>query len=1341
MMRMNRTMLLVLALLGALSAMLAPMNAKAAWGDSGRLAKSFATPPPEARPWVYWFWSAGNITREGITADLEAMARVGIGGVLIMEVDQGVPQGPVVYLSPQWRELYKHMIAEAGRLGIVVDMNNDGGWCGSGGPWIKPEQSMQIITWSETNLKGPRKFEGVLGQGLTNENFYEDIAVLAFPAPAAEQAPMTDCAPKVTIGQKSAGLDPAVLIDGNLGTNLVLPFTGKDNPQYVQFEFAKPFQARSLSLALKTYDGWWIPYHGLLQVSDDGKQYKTVREFDFSYPVGTFDFDKVSGRFYRVLFPGTPQPGNALASNVLLSEITLNPSTRIEGISRKGGYIANTYAATPVGMSVPPEATVDPAKILDLSAKMDKHGRLNWDVPAGAWTVLRLGHTTTGKKNHPAPPASLGLECDKMSKAAIESHFNGLMGQLLKLSDGKALKYTHIDSWEVGSGNWSPTFREEFKKRCGYDPVPLLPILTGRAIGSQEASDRFLWDLRRTVADLVAENYAGRMAELSNQHGIKLSIEAYGDGVFDTLAYGGRADMPMGEFWRSGGCVYLSRAMASAGHVYGKPVIGAESFTSEAGLAKWQNHPFSLKAQGDGMFCEGINQFVFHRYSHQPWLDVKPGMTMGPWGLHYERTNTWWELSKPWHEYLARCQYLLQQGQFIADVAYLLGEQAPNDPPKREDLKPALPAGYDFDLINGEAVRERMSVKDGRLAVEGGMSYRVLVLPQSETMTPALLRKIEALVKGGATVVGPKPLTSPSLVDYPRCDAEIKRLADELWGDCDGQKILEHRYGKGRVIWGRPLDQILAGMQAPPDFSAVKELGSSPLRTIHRNVGGTEVYFISNPNSSVEEALCTFRVADRRPELWWPDSGRIEPAAVYDAQGATMRLPLRLDPCGSVFVVFPRGAKPAPTRVTGVALGGKTLLSAGLPAGAGQGGDNNQSIAGTFTMTLWAKPSAETLLPAEASYGVSGMDGANNAIYPAPGHEVYTQAGQACAGVAVGRNGVCVSEHGVNHYAPVLVDKTPIEGWTHVAVVYKDGKPSLYLNGKLVHEGVKSAMTVHPALGVKHSRPVSPFKGMLTAPRQFGRALGEAELAELMRADAPGAGEVTLAADAKGATLQAWQAGTYELTRANGRVATVQVPALPAPIQVEGPWDVHFAKGWGAPEQISFDKLISWPTHPDKGIKYFSGTAAYHKQLDVPAESLKKDQRLYLDLGDVQVIADVKLNGKDLGIFWKPPFHVDLTGVAKAGENALEIDVTNLWPNRLIGDEQLPDDCEWITPQDQGYGALKAWPKWFTDKTPRTSGRRTFATWKHYVKDSPLLESGLLGPVTLRTAQTVRVKP
>lgn len=1131
------------------------------------MQSGFLDPPPPAQPWVYWFVSNGNITREGITADFEAMHRVGIRGVLYMEVDQYVPPGPVRFMTPEWREMIQHAVKEATRLGMTIDMNNDAGWCGSGGPWITPELSMQMVVWSESHHQGPGHFSGTLAQPLSNLNYYRDIAVLAFPTPPAASVRMADRSPNITYGAGRESFDASRLIDGNIGTVTVLPLPPKGQPQYLNIEFAEPFTAQSITLAPAPHGS---RINGALQVSDDGRNFRTVREVSFLWPVSSVNFPKVTSRYYRiVLKPRGDWFYGTFAHGIPLGEAELHPDLRIQEMPGKAAYLRqDTFSDEP---PLPPEMVIQRDKIIDLSDQMDHEGHLTWDVPPGQWTVLRLGHTTTGVMNHPAPKEGLGLETDKLSKRATEAQFNGLMAKLLKdqtAVDGKALTMTHIDSWETGSQNWTPGFRQIFQDRYGYDLLPHLPVLTGRAVESRDVSERFLWDLRRIVADLLLENYAGHMQELSHQHGITLSIEAYGGGPLEDVAYGGRADVPMSEFWTGDKPGRWNKEMSSSAHVYGRPICGAESFTAVPTNGKWQNHPFKLKPLGDHAFTLGINHFVFHRYSMQPWLNRQPGMTMGPWGIHFERTNNWWEQSRAWLTYLARCEYLLQRGKFVADVVYLGSENAPYAFPERDDLNPSIPDGYDFDELPPEVLLKQLTVSDGRLVLPSGMSYRLLVLPPGRTMTPALLAKLKELVLAGATVVGPPPTASPSLADYPKCDDQVRQLAAELWGKCDGASLTNNRLGKGKVIWGRPLSDVLKEMGTPPDFDCQDVKVGDQIRYIHRRHENDEIYFVANGIPDARRFLCTFRVEGKRPELWWPDTGKIEQIAVYDQQDGSVRIPLQMDPYGSVFVIFRGVAEPSENRI-----------------------------------------------------------------------------------VSIRRNSVEISG----------IPDTPA---TEI---------------QLLHE-----------LG------------------NFGMEAG----------------------GGSGYSVEVAQAGTYDLKTAAGRVLKVVVPALPKPVEIGGPWLLQFPKGLEAPEQVTLERLISWTEHPNPGVKYFSGVATYRRELQVPGAMFGRDRRLYLDLGSVHEIAEVKLNGQDLGLVWKPPYRVDITGIARAGANNLEISVVNLWPNRLIGDDHLPQDCEWKPEQPWGE-VIARWPKWLLEGKSSPTGRVTFSSWKHWSKDDPLLESGLLGPVRI----------
>jgi hypothetical protein len=903
---------------------------------------------------------------------------------------------------------------------------------------------------------------------------------------------------------------------------------------------------------------------------------------------------------------------------------------RIPDLEGKSALVRQDLPPTAKFAVLPAEQTISRDRVVDLTGELGPDGRLTWEAPAGKWTILRLGHTLTGAVNGPAPESGQGLECDKLSREGSEAAFNGLMGNLIADVGplaGKTLVSTHIDSWENGSQNWTPRFREEFLRRRGYDPLLYLPVMAGRVVDSLEVSERFLWDLRQTVSDLLVENYAGHMEELAKQHGLRLSIEAYGDTTCDNLAYAGRADEPMGEFWSwpgfgAGGTLI---EMSSAAHVYGKPIVGAEAFTAGDG-EKWLYHPGSIKAEGDWAFCQGINRFVFHRYALQPWPDRRPGMSMGPWGLHYERTQTWWEQSKPWHEYLARCQYLLQRGLPVVDILCL----APEGAPRSLNPPPSLArTGYKADACSTEALLERVTAKNGRLVLPDGMSYRVLSLPGAETMTPRLLRRLDGLVRAGATVTGPPPLNAPGLSGYPQCDAEVRDLAAALWGT-------------GKIVRDKSPDQVLAARGVAPDFTADRVLDF-----IHRRIGNADVYFVANTSSHSVNATCTFRVTGKQPQLWHPDTGQIEPVAAYTPLAGVTRIPLPLEAAGSAFVVFRPSESPADpvARITH------------------DGHD------------VWPPPSGKPgIMIRRALWGPAGDEKRTKDVTD-----------QVRRMVVQGRYSFVVAELAAEGDPAVNIVKT-------LRVEYEVGGRAL------------SASATDP-------EPIA-FE---------------------LPADATPAVHVERLANGRLRAVAA-EPGAYEVRTQSGRVLRFSATA-PRSIGLDGPWDLAFPPNWGAPASVKLDGLASWSENADPGVRFFSGTATYHQTIQVPAELLTHGRRLILDLGRVEVVARVLLNGADLGVLWRAPYRLDVTRAVRSGANALEVEVTNLWPNRMIGDEQLPEDS-----QRHGNGTLQAWPQWLPEGKPSPMGRFTFTSWRLWHRDDALLPSGLLGPVRLESMDLVPVQ-
>jgi (4-O-methyl)-D-glucuronate---lignin esterase len=1172
---------------------------------AGNLAAQFAAPPASARPWVYWFWNNGNVTRAGITADLEAMKRVGIGGVIIMDVVErfAPPPGPADFMNAKWQELFCFAVSEAHRLGLKVNMTNGPGWTGSSGPWITPELSMQRLVTTNVAVAGPVHFSTVL------------------PEPDTDGARRHDA-------------------------------------------------------------------------------FNSTVKYDH--------------HFYRDIA-------------VLAYPVTSN------------GVVA-------------------PDAVLNLTTNLDANGKLNWEVPAGRWIIERIGHTTTGSSTRPPVKGGNGLECDKLSREAMEVHFTNMMGKLIAEVGplaGQTLVATHIDSWEVGSQNWTPKFRGKFIKRRGYDPVPFLPDVTGAdshsSIGDPAIARRFRWDFEQTISELLAENYVGRLAELAHEHGLRLTLEGYNLPFGDEATYTARADEPMSEFWATGGNENLAKArqMASVAHIMGENIVGAEAFTSDD-TENWKFTPATVKALGDYEFSQGINRFVIHRYAHQPYLDRFPGATMGPWGLHYERTQTWWEMSGAWHEYLSRCQYLLRQGLFVADLCYLrpeLPDQTYFTP------SPAVPAGYKYDECSAEALIARMSVKEGRLVLPDGMSYRLLVLPaNTRLMTPALVKKIRQLVAAGATVFGPSPTASPSLSDFPKCDEEVIQLAAEVWGDCDGKTVTEHKFGKGKVVWGRPLEDVLENMRAPADFTS-----NLKLNWIHRQVGDTQVYFVANASAVPVEAGCHFRVKGLRPELWNPETGGISRLAVYEQTSSGISIPLRLEQSGSCFVVFRRQTE-AYDPITSFTRNGQPVIPLTRPpviriqkAAYGVPGDAARTRDVRAKVQAWVDRGETDFQVAKLAEGddpayntvktlflqytadgqpftISGQDPDRISLDTAlilttgaggvPGltGEYFTNADLSGKPTVVRTDaGVNFAWHGGSPAAGIPADNwsarwvgilTALKSGEFTFCLYADDGCRLFIDDKNVIDhwsldGGKEARTgkVNLVSGQKYRFRVEYFQAGGNDDIHLSWLVAAASRPAEIRCDAAGRLEMV-----------ASKPGDYELTRASGQTRSAEIKSVPEPREITGPWEVHFPPKWGAPPEITLDHLGSLSDSPDAGVKYFSGTATYIKAFGwaPPTETGKQKTETWLDLGEVQVMARVKLNGHDLGVLWKRPFRVNVTDALKPGRNTLEVRVADLWPNRMIGDAALPP-----------------------------AERFTWSSYEPFTRDSPLSKSGLLGPVILQSAETM----
>lgn len=1085
----------------------AGLASEALAGDA--LARRFATPPDSARPWVYWYFMDGNLSREGMTADLEAMQQAGIGGVIFLEVDIGIPRGPVKFMSPEWQTLFAHAVAEAHRLGIEVAVGTGPGWCGSGGPWVKPEQSMKHLVASEKTVTGPARFE----------------APLPLPAPRK-------------------------------------PFFGEGT--------LTPALAQS-----------WRTY------------YQDEAVLAFPTPSGSRRIADADEKAIYHRAPFSSQPG------------------------------VKPYLPAPAEHPTAPDAEcIDQDQVIDLTRHLRPDGTLAWDVPPGSWTILRFGRTLTGQTTRPAPEPGLGFETDKFDPAAIDAHLDFFAGKLLqkagaKRGVGRGLTTLHFDSWEMSSQNWSENFRAEFKQRRGYDPIDFLPAYTGRVVGSVALTERFLWDVRQTAQELVIQNHVGRIRDYAHRHGLNYSSEPYDMNPCSDLELGSLADIPMCEFWSLGygfRSEYSCFEAVSIAHTTGKTIVGAEAFTAAPG-EDWRQHPASMKAQGDWAFCTGINRFAFHRYQHQPRLDQWPGMTMGPYGVFWERTQTWWDLVTAYHAYLSRCQEMLRQGLPVADILYLAPEGAPHvfRPPASATVGD-LPdrRGYNFDGCAPGVFLASAQVVDGRIQFPDGMSYRMLVLPSFDTMTPPLLGKIRDLVAEGATVVGHPPRQSPSLQDYPRCDAQVALLADELWGR-DGAR--RRKFGRGLVI--RP----------PASESSRDALGGA--RWIWHAEG--------QPHQAAPmEERFFFRTVDLDPakrldSAWFQitadNTFELSVNGVKVAEGNDFRTVQRVD----IEPLLKTGRNDL--RVLARNQGDQPNPAGWIGALHIRFADGSDLTVVTDRHWESAKTPESNRLAAQ-DLGAFGTSPWNLSPPPADIYPDYEFTAKVLADEGVPPD---FSSDGDVRY-------------THRRTKDAD----LYFVGNRTAAPASATATFRVA--GKQPEWWDPITGQIRRLNNFRENLGQTHIP---------------------LRLEAGESGFVVFRRAPQKPnhGTVNFPARTDLQTIVGPWTVAFDPHWGGPPQAEFSQLSDWTQRPEDGIRHYSGKAVYLAQFDAPqATSSVKESELFLSLGEVKNLASVRLNGEDLGTAWCAPWRLKIPrGILRAKDNKLEITVANLWINRLIRDSSLPE--------------------------------------------------------------------
>ncbi|MCW3110794.1 MAG: glycoside hydrolase [Segetibacter sp.] len=915
---------------------------------NNNLFQGFQSPGNPARPLVWWHWMNGNITKEGIRKDLLWMHRSGIGGFQLFQEDFATPkivEKQLPFMTAEWKDAFGFATKLADSLKLEMAIAGSPGWSESGGPWVPAKDGMKKLVWREVRVKSGQPFSGTLPKPYTTsgafqnlpieENivaatakavpppeYYKDIAVVAFRLPESDVSLM-ELAPKVT--SSGGNFTLAQLTDGDLAGTTLLPRDSAGGYSWIQFEFQQPQTIKGLSIVGGVKEAFGIVASvesRRLEVSDDGLNFRKVA----SIPLGgvaqqTIAIPATTSKYFRLAFQnpqasnqGGSMGGGAPPAGTRIAEIVLHPATRINHVEEKAGFAA-TYDIEKYPTPSSNDAIAE-GDVINLTGKMTADGRLNWTPPptGGEWKIIRFGYSLTGKRNHPASSESIGLEVDKMDARAVKDYFENYLNQHKEASGGlmgsRSFQYMINDSWEAGQENWTPAMAEEFQKRRNYSLLRWLPVFTGQVVKSTEASEAFLWDWRKTIAELIAENHYDQLTDILVKYGMKRYSESHENGrilVADGMDIKRKAGVPMAALWvptQFGSTLYMAQAdmreAASVAHIYGQNLAAAESLTvvGMAGNA-WSYHPGNLKPTIDFELASGINRFAIQASAHQPVDNKLPGIGLGPVGIWFNRLDTWAEQAKAWTDYLARSSYLLQQGKFVADVVYYYGEDN-NITGLFGDKLPDVPKGYNYDFINPHALINLLSVKEGKLVTPSGMSYRLLVLDSNaKRMSLPVLRKIVQLVKAGAAISGIKPEMTASMKDDPQ---EFQRLIAEVWSS-----------GNSTVHTGKTIGEVLSSLNIQPDFEYSEPQGGPELLYVHRKTINADIYWVNNRNDKPENVEATFRVSGKIPQIWHPETGKTEPASYKIANGRTT-VSLNLAPNDAVFVVF--GSPAAKTSVT-----------------------------------------------------------------------------------------------------------------------------------------------------------------------------------------------------------------------------------------------------------------------------------------------------------------------------------------------------------------------------------------------------------------------------------------
>ena len=1352
------------------------------FAEESSLQAGFQNPPQSAKSQVWWHWNDDRINPKALTADLESMKEVGLGGAYIFFL---CGPGEGFGMTPDRLELYRHAVSEAKRLGLKLGLHNCPGWSSSGGVWIKPEDSMKYLIASETLVEGGKPVSVELPKAPFKHDFYADAAVIAFPVtnplPAPKLAFLKTTNPTETDSQKSdspktdssksgsAQTAPSAFLKAEPIEKLPvqIPISEPTAPDVlVECRFEKPVSARYLELQFAQTT---LYASGSVEAPAANGNFETITKFQWQNFVDQgngkiLSLEDAEGQpktsdVFRIRFKYLAPPVFIRNHKINLGRVRFFENSMIPQVDS-----ANS-SSTSFGYRAPKfsEQGIDPAQVLDLSDRMTPDGLLNWpDAPAGKFLVLRIGFTTTGKNCAPAHGKMVGLECDKLSRRGLDAHWPGMMEKILEtIGDDRTLNVSFVDSYEVGGQNWTFGFDHEFEARRGYSMRPWFPALFGFTVGTASESASFLYDFQRTVADCFARNYYDYFAELCEKNDLTASVEAYG-GPFDSLQCSHRAPFPVCEFWVEN--PLGSRYSSSAMRIHNRKINGAESFTTDAKGGRWQQDPAQLRQLGDAAWQEGVNLLILHSFVHQPFMNVRPGFTLSRHGTQFGRNNTWWKESKSWMEYLARGQFLLQSGISTSEILIFSGESSPNQLGIHPEI---MAAGYDFDYCDPETLQTRVVAENGKIRIQGACRYEIFSLGSEEHPTLATLRVVKALLDGGALVTARKPLGSPSLADK-KFQAEYDSLVKAIWETDAYPNFLPD---------GGDLVKTLKKAGIKPNFASP----NPKLTAISRQTEDAKIFMLLNRTNEALALPCVFNVCGKYPEIWDAVTGKIRPVPLWrETEDGRTELRVELPAGASEFVVFTANptVKPAADHADAI-----------LDGFQDENEPENSAVRNEQAFRIL-----------EARYRLQGATSGGVDVTK------NVQARQTLFGLSflLETSALAIPDPYSNQFKELFLrwqqdgqtfervfrEHHPVEILRkgHFRLLHAEYRAKTEKNGAKpagidVTEAVRKLITpdgfhfkVLTSLFTEKDPAPGRFKE-LALTCEFGGETAELIFPEHLEANltVPVHSRFTRAelVSQNGRLFAEFhQPGNFTVQLASGKKVSAEAAANKIPAQeLSQNWNVEFTPNLGAPEgKIRFENLISWTKRSEFGIRYFSGMAEYSKTF-TPDESLcaaltqnapasasqtasqtasqsasssasqtgKKSGksaesarkfRFVLNLGEVKNLAHVWLNGKDLGCVWCAPFELDVTEFLLPNQpNTLKIQVTNLWVNRMIGDEFHPS---------MSQPGIPAWVE--KDQPNSGDGRFTWATWKGWTKEDEPLPAGLLGPVTLRALPLIELK-